>query len=271
MKIIVPTDFSDASFKASEFAARMAHDLECEIQCVHFVHIDVQKPMVAVHAHQIEHAMIENARADGDELIDKLKSISGNTNLTIEVRKGFPVSKSVEMFATEQHGDLIVMGTKGATGLKKVLMGSNAAAVINECSQPVLTVPDHCRYKGIKNIVYASGSIHPVNELKRLIAFAGWFDADIQIVHFRQADSNLLENFPDEEKLKTELNYRKLHFHLRQHDDVLEGIQDFINEHPTDILSMFTHHLNFFERLFGAGLTRQMSFHSEIPLLSLRK
>ena len=52
--------------------------------------------------------------------------------------------------------DLIIMGTKGATGAERVLFGSNTVRVMQRCHTPVLAIPENCKYQDIDKIVFTS-------------------------------------------------------------------------------------------------------------------
>lgn len=62
--------------------------------------------------------------------------------------------------SSERDMNIICIGTKGATGLKKVLLGSNAAGIIENSCIPVLTIPEYGRYRGVKNRVYSRDLLH---------------------------------------------------------------------------------------------------------------
>ena len=67
---------------------------------------------------------------------------SGQKNITTEVLTGPPARTIVEG-ATEEHCDLIVMGTHGRHGMAHLLMGSVAERVVRTAACPVLVVPSH--------------------------------------------------------------------------------------------------------------------------------
>ena len=59
--------------------------------------------------------------------------------IDVEVRTGEPVSEIVGI-ASEKHADLILMATHGRTGLRRVLLGSVAGAVLRASAIPVVLV-----------------------------------------------------------------------------------------------------------------------------------
>ena len=162
------------------------------------------------------------------------------------------------------------MGTKGATGLTKVLIGSNAAAVINSSDIPVITVPEFARFNNLKHIVYATDILNLNKELKMIVPFAKLFDATIHILHIVSLKSKKKINTKNiVDKLK--IIYPKITFHVAINDQILEEIDEYTADIKADMLVMFTHDLTFFEKLFGKSVTRQMAFHIWIPLLTIKK
>ena len=57
-------------------------------------------------------------------------------------------------YITENHIELVVMGTKGASGLRELLIGSNAERIVRRSSCPVITVRTYEKLRDIKNIVF---------------------------------------------------------------------------------------------------------------------
>lgn len=274
MKILLPTDFSKLSKVAVRYAAELALKINAEIVLLNVVFINTPpRAQAALKTQQIIDAMIENARQDFEHLIIEIKEEVGDKiNISYKIQAGYPVENIVETFVKHNNIDLIIMGTKGAGGLKRVLIGSNAAAVISNSSIPVITVPEHARFNNVKHIVYASDLLDINKEIGLLIQFANFFNSSIHLLHIVPPDS---KDEIDKIKIKNDLvskyNYPKINVHISVNDDVKEAIDEYIAEVKADLLAMFTHKLSFFEKLFGKSVTREMAFHSWIPLLSIKK
>lgn len=274
MKILLPTDYSDLSKVAVHYAAKLAQKLGAEIILLHVVYIDAPpRAQVAVKTNQILDAMVDNAMQDFVQLTTEIKqAIRDKIKISFKIIKGHPVEEVVETFAQHNDIDLIIMGTKGASGLKKVLIGSNAAAVIGNSNIPVITVPEHARFKNIKHIVYASDMLAVNKEIKTIIQFAKLFDSSISLLHIVSSNSKKQIN---KMKIKNDLirkyNYTKISVHISVNDDVKEAIDEYIADVKADVLAMFTHKPTFFEKVFGKSVTREMAFHSWIPLLAIKK
>jgi nucleotide-binding universal stress UspA family protein len=272
MKILIPTDFSKLSRMAVSYAVKMAKKIDAEIVLLNVIFMNAPpRARIAVKVKAIEDAMVDNAKQDSIQLIKELKAENkGKLKISFEIIRGFPVEDVVESYASHNNIDLIIMGTKGATGLTKILMGSNATAVINNSDIPVISVPEFAQFKRLKHIVYATDILNLNKELKMIAPLAKLFDATIHILHIVSSESKKKIS-PETIIDKLKIIYPKITFHVTINDHILEGIDKYTADIKADLLTMFTHDLSFFEKLFGKSVTRQMAFHTWIPLLTIKK
>ncbi len=274
MKILIPTDFSKLSKVAVNYAVKMTKKLNAELVLLNVVHIDAPpRASTAIKVKSIENAMVDNAKQDCIQLINEIKKENrGKINISYKIIKGYPVESIVGNFARYNDISLIIMGTKGATGLEKILIGSNAAAVINKSDIPVITVPEFARFKNLKRIVYATDMKNINADMKALVPFAKRFDASVHILHIISAKSKKkIDVASIASNVIKKAKYTKITFQVSINDEITEGIDEYIAAIKADMLVMFTHNLTFFEKLFGKSVTRQMSFQSFIPLLTMKK
>ena len=143
-RILVPTDFSDFSRPAFEYASALAARFESEL---HLVHV-IDDPIVHVHdPTMIAMGAIYEKQEERHEAAQvALKNMVSDWQNTVQ-----PVCETVQgaafveivRYAKKNDIDLIVIGTHGRTGLKHVLIGSVAERVVRKAPCPVLTVrPD---------------------------------------------------------------------------------------------------------------------------------
>ncbi|MBK8847422.1 MAG: universal stress protein [Bacteroidetes bacterium] len=221
----------------------------------------------------LEDTLVENAEHDCKELINEIKS-QGNESLSISyyVKKGYPLEAEVTDFAKENNVSLIVLGTKGASGLQKIFMGSNAAAVINKSEIPVITVPEFAHVSSMKHIVYATDLANMSDEMKVLVPLAELFDATLNIIHVVSPSSQTkMDAKQITQDIIKEMNYDKITFRVSVDDDILAALEAYMAFIKADMLAMFTHNTTFIDRLFADSVTRQMAFQTSVPLLTLKK
>jgi nucleotide-binding universal stress UspA family protein len=136
-KILVPTDFSECSQAAVEYAVSLAKAFKGELSIFH-----VMEPMV----YELDFSFVQPAGFP--DLKDRLSESLNKKLAPIQAEgisaEGFIFSgePSVEIikFANSRQADLIVMGTRGRTGLAHVLLGSAAERVIQQAPCPVLAI-----------------------------------------------------------------------------------------------------------------------------------
>ena len=134
--ILVPTDFGEAADHAFDYALALAAKLGARI-----VLLNVLRPPAlglmesgAVVTDGTAHAMHSAAQAELDRLADR----SAGPVETM-IRTGEPHPEILQV-ATESRAELIVMGTHGRRGIRRLLLGSVAEAVVRSATCPVLTM-----------------------------------------------------------------------------------------------------------------------------------
>lgn len=141
-KILFPTDFSECAEHAFNHAAEIAADFGAE---VHVFHARVrQEAPYPILSHLIEEADEEEKAGIApphapDE--KSLKAPRGEQVIVIQAEKtSHSASEAILEYAQEHDADLIVMGTHGRRGPKRLLIGSTAERVVRTASCPVLTL-----------------------------------------------------------------------------------------------------------------------------------
>ena len=137
--ILVPTDFSDLSLTAMEYAKTFSIIFNTRIYLIHVVE-DIT--VLAFHTAELnpETALRDKTDKAGAELNEFLANkFPGDNNIALVVRRG-EAYREIIKFAQEERIDLIVLSTHGRTGLSHLLMGSVAEKVVRHSTVPVLTV-----------------------------------------------------------------------------------------------------------------------------------
>lgn len=270
MKILIPTDFSTPAKVALNFAIKLGRKFNAELILLSVIYQE-GPGRGSLKAKDLEEILINDALNECAKLIEELKS-PYNPKIKYDVIPGYPVEKIINNYAINHDIDLIIMGTKGATGLKKILIGSNATSVINKSSLPVIVVPEFATFNDLSDIVYATDILDLRAEIEKVISFARNFNARVHILH---VTSPREEKVIDAKEIVTQLihrlNYPHISFAVSHADDPEEGIDEYIAKNKIDILAMFTHELTLFEKLLGKGITRQVALLNKVPLITFKK
>jgi nucleotide-binding universal stress UspA family protein len=149
-KILVAVDGSEASMDAADYATELARKYNSELIALHVILADV----TLLGPNPPRH--IEQLKTQAQEYLDKVKQKSnlnndddynendGSNGLKIRVRTESIASASsvggIVGFAEKENIDLIVIGTRGRSGFKKLLLGSVASGVVNYAHCPVMVL-----------------------------------------------------------------------------------------------------------------------------------
>jgi nucleotide-binding universal stress UspA family protein len=140
-RIIVPLDGSDSSFKAARYAIKIAKPANAEIIFMHAVvnrpYVEYTLPGVAL-VHYIEEVkhVADNWYKDV-EVKARKAGVKCRSNTILDITSA---AEAIVNYAEDNKADLIVMGTKGRTGVKRFLLGSVASGVISHAKCSVLVV-----------------------------------------------------------------------------------------------------------------------------------
>ncbi|TAL60147.1 MAG: universal stress protein, partial [Bacteroidetes bacterium] len=128
--ILVPTDFSKDASNAVRYATAIAKKEKAKIILLHAFHFTYISPDVPA---QFAAETIEAMKADSEHKLKLISSEIVKSKIECEYLNNEGFTLDVILKAIEkQKPDLVIMGTKGASGIKEVLIGSNTAKVIEK-------------------------------------------------------------------------------------------------------------------------------------------
>jgi len=273
LNILVPTDLSDLSKIAVQYAIKIANKLEGNITLLHVITIvQPTRATMRLQLKSLEKELVEIAKEDLEIFVNGLsKQIKHNQPIKVKVAKGSSFNDTVKKEAKKLRTGLIVMGTRGASGLKKYVLGSNTTSVIGISHVPVLAVPELGEFKNFNNVVYATDLKHIQSELKTLIPYLQKFSSLVHLVHVTSSlkDVSTLEKKLD--AIVQKAGMENVIVRVMVNKNVDEAIEHYVEVSKANLLAMFTHDLSFYEKLFNRSMTRKMAFHSKIPLLAFRQ
>lgn len=270
--IIVPMDFSDASFNSAKYAASLANIFDATLILAHIYMnpIDIDE----MPSSTLNQPGKELSEVKEDQLNEYIQILRKKYTVRIKgiIKEGM-TTPSILNVAKNENAGLIVIGMKGK-GKSKSVFGSNTTSVMRKSSIPVLVIPQKVEFKSIEVITLASDFDNEteLSNYSLLRKFALKNNAFIQVLNVRKKRSKLSA---DEEagKIKTALAFENLRhrFYTIKDNEIDEGIEDFLKDHPSEILVMIARKRNLFDQIFEASHTRKMSYQTEIALLVLHE
>lgn len=269
--IIVPLDFSENAEKACMYAYNLATKFNAEIILLNAIFISPASPDSPSYILQEETKVLSNANSDKLKAqVEKYKtlfpSVKSHTHISITT-----VARACKEAAEKYNNSMIVMGTQGASGIKKALLGSNTADVAESSNVPVLALPESANATLPLRIMIASDYFdQDMTVAEEVIDLAKKFDAIVYFVHIAEGEDfekEILEMF--EKKIREKNNYQGLHFDLAFGANILEGIESYAKTNNIDLVVSIKRKRNFFQRFFSKSITKEMLFHTKIPVLSI--
>lgn len=183
---------------------------------------------------------------------------------------GEPVAK-ITAAARQIQADLIIMSTQYAKGLE-ILFGSITSKTVQAVNCPVLMIPEHVTFKDFTQVVYAtdlSDGDRPV--LSQLISFLKPFHAQLTVLHLYK-DHGLFDEMTIPRYIMSEgRGLLGVKLELIRSESPAEEIHDFLQTVKADVLCLSTYERDLLDAIFHASFTKQLIFHTQIPLLIFHK
>ncbi|WP_421811572.1 universal stress protein [Flagellimonas sp.] len=268
--ILVPTDFSENSIQALKYTELLFSTLECNFYLLYVGSLlDTKNDVESFYETDQSD---DNTKERLTELVKEIREHSTEAHHFF-----FPLHEygffipTIKKHLEENDIDLIVMGTKGASGLKEKVVGSNAGDVITrvQCNtlvvpiQVELSKPREIAFPTDFNIFYSLKILRPMEEMVKL------GKAQFRIMNaLKEGDGLNLEQEKNKEYLLDFMddtfpgNYS---FHTITNQKVKEAIQCFVESRDVDMMIMVAKNLNFIQQILFDSIVERISFHTKIP------
>lgn len=276
--ILIPTDFSNSAMKAITYAARIAERTEATLYLLHVIEpvTDGIRQPFALHDRLLEEIAAARLK-DLQTQKNNLKQAYPNLAIASELAKG-TVTTAILDFAENLQADMIVMGTRGASGLKEVFLGSVTGGTIGRTKIPVLAVPFEYPMEEPDAIVFATNRYEEDKQLlDKIIELASLFNAVVHVVVFVDIDTSTADYYIfNHKQLNQYISFLKQTYpgisftgELLEDKEFEETIEEYNSRNEVDIVAMITYPKSFWEKLLKKSVTKRMSFHSKIPVLAI--
>ena len=270
LKILIPTDFS----VQAEFAYLMVKKLGEKVPVdVHFLHVMNVPDTVTMDSHgniqtcgEIDVNYVVKQKEIAERKLAELRNIYGN-GITSHFVLG-KVTDGILNFAAVNHFDLIVMGTKGAWGLKEKLSGSETQMIARRSKIPVLSLMCDRSDLNIHNILLVHNFNHPAKEdLQVMHKLIKAFNTKFHLLQITSGNvtvekASVEENMKKFAALNSLTNYE---CHLINDADVEKGVVHFNQMNNMDIVCIGTHGKG---GIFHHSATEKLINHLFKPIIS---
>lgn len=256
-RVIIPVDFSQTSLNAARYASQM---------------LAGKKDAVAVLYNNYETA------DDHDICMNYLESLkreflnTGVETVELEQEMGGDLTDNITRLSHTTRATLIVMGISGKSIVKQAMFGSNTLKLVDKNLYPVMIIPPDAVYNGITNIAFASDfkRITETTPAELINAVLEMFNPKLHIVNVNKDHYvSLSEEIQmGKEEFKKIFGGWKTEFYFIARDDFFDALDDFVKDYAIDIIITIPRHQSNSTSLLKSTHTKQLAYHSHIPILA---
>lgn len=271
--ILLPTDFSKNSINAINYAVALFKNETCKFYILNvqrassFISDDL---MVINASTTIYSTIIDASKKSIANVIKKIEKKYKNEKHEFESIVDYDnFIDSINQVCELKKINLIVMGTKGATGLNQVFFGSNTVKVIQRCQTPVLVIPNNVLFNDLENITFTTSynRKYDINDLRILNYLIESNNSKLSVLHI-----NVESDYAPE--LNVDIDFFKKYFkqltckYLESNtNDIFTSVEKYISDNDVKMLAMVNRKHSFFERLFTKHAVETFAFSINIPFL----
>ncbi len=263
-KILLPTDFSEASKKAIHYALTLLKGKPSEFTILYTFTANTE-PDIAIY---LIEEIRKNATKQMKKFVDELKHFDSDTqshSFHTEILP-LPLSGAIDLLSEKHKYDLIVVGASGQG--KNVRLGSSATDIIRNIAIETLVIPYQVTLEPIKNVVIAL-DFHEVSDKDRFDKLKLILDKE----NCRLTLLTVLQEGQKESDFPQNIAHLFSEYQLNQsfikNDDIESGIKKYIELNRADLLVMISRHHTLLDVIFNHSMTRKLAYHPLIPLLSI--
>ncbi|RLD36051.1 MAG: hypothetical protein DRI73_01390 [Bacteroidetes bacterium] len=285
LKILVPVDFSDYSRNAVRYALGIAKNYQGskllllhiyytpDIGTIPYSESYIFSDPVSEQITEIKEAAITQMKYFKESISKELNKL-GLENIDLETLliPGLP-SDTILNYSEDFQPDLLVIGARGA-GLRSEFMGGSSVRVVMKSNFPVLVVPEDSKFHYDKkeyNILYATNyDESDFLAITRLMNLLAGFRIRIYCVHVGKGEMDKWAKLKMDGLKKYFVDSYprvKLICSVINNDDVLAGLETYLDKHNVDMISLTTHRRNLLTSLIHPSLTKKIIFQSNLPML----
>nr|HAD50109.1 universal stress protein [Algoriphagus sp.] len=279
-KVLVPYDFSEQAQYALDFTTNLASKLDnITVEVLHVLEIPTNTSLGTMGGGEmmpeIENQIFfveltERRKKQMKELEEKFKSQKFEFKTKLKLGNAFQaISESIN----EEKPDLVVMGSKGSSGLEEVLVGSNTEKVVRNAKCPVVTIKSPVDPKDLKKIVFASDFRENSDEVAaRIKRLQKLFGAELYLVNVNTPGSfeTTRESIARIKHYVKKYDFENVKAEIYNSSSEESGIIEFAEDIDADLIAMATHGRTSFLHLITGSIAEDVVNHAKRPVWTFR-
>ncbi|HEU5291804.1 MAG TPA: universal stress protein [Cyclobacteriaceae bacterium] len=266
-KILVPCDFSKQAINAYRSAIHLAAYSKGTIHLLNVVELPVLHDTILMPVLNFEQELLKELQEKSEKEFKKLitKYDAEGVKVVFSVRFG-AVTRMITDYVNEESIDVIVMGSHGSSGMREVLIGSNAEKIVRNSPVPVFVLKNY--YKGpIKSIVFPN-TLDTENQedlVMKVKALQAFFKAQLHIVWINTPLNFTSDSVTYDRLAKFAKRFMLKDFttHVFNHHDEEQGILEFTQKAGGNLIAMGTHGRKGISHVITGSLAESVVNHTE--------
>lgn len=269
-KILVPCDFSEQAINAFRFALHLEVESKTEVHLVHVIDLPVLYDTVLMPALSFEQEKFQDLKRNAEQKCEQLiHKHPAAIKVKSKVEFG-PTYRTIVEYIAQHEIDLVVMGTRGITGIREIFIGSNTEKVVRASQVPVIAVKNYIKPGRIKDIVFPNTVAADSQEdlVMRVKALQHSLQATLHVVWI-----NTPLNFRKDTESREQLEHFAKRYMLRDYtinifNDMEEeaGIINFTHLIHADLIALGTHGRKGIARIINGSIAEDLVNHVDLPV-----
>ncbi|MFP2997299.1 universal stress protein [Spongiivirga sp. MCCC 1A20706] len=274
--ILLPTDFSTNAWNAISYALQLFKDEDCTFHVLHTYTPSLQRVDYAVGGpvySGIPDPLVDKALDGVEKTLLKIEENYSNPRHQFVTHTKFSLLvDEIKEITSKHHVDLVVMGTQGATGARRVFFGSNTVAVINKTEVPVLAVPLDYKNRPLRQLLFVTDFLQNFNNdsIKILLHVIEKTKPQITLLHITDGvhalNSKQIQHKRQLEELFDRYSGNEV-INLEFQGSMPDSLFDFVKQSDYQLLAMINRKHSVLERLIRNQNIDQIGFETNLPFL----
>ncbi|MBN3519492.1 universal stress protein [Algoriphagus lutimaris] len=280
IKVLVPYDFSEQAENALNFTTGLADKIDgVHVEVLHVLEVPYVSSIGTMGGGEVIPEMenqiffielMEKRKKQINDLKEKYSNKNFGFDAKLKLGNAF---KSISESILEENPDLVIMGSKGSSGVEEVLIGSNTEKVVRTATCPVITVKSAINPNTLKKVVFASDFKEDTDEIaRRMKNLKTLFDAQLYFVivntpaDFETTRDSIKRIKMFANKYGFEGAKAEIYNSLSEESGILEFAEDI----DADLIAMATHGRTGFLHLITGSIAEDVVNHAKRPVWTLK-
>jgi nucleotide-binding universal stress UspA family protein len=267
-KILVPTDFSEKANRALEIACELARVTRCSLTILHVIELPYSTELRKA---KLRQELEKSAKPALKETVKKAKN--SLSRLKVDIKElliiGNPVNGIVQEASAGGY-DLICMGNRITSGLRRLVFDNTTSGVIDLSNVPVLATTSKQPNIELGSMLFGTDFREgDLNILGKVCALANDLKSTLSVVHVskKKGFEEMLRFSGFEALGRQRVAYKDIHFEHFYNSDVDSGIENTIKDINAGLIILSREHRSIFDTLFGSDVIDDLVYKVEVPVL----